>query len=188
MKIIFLDIDGVLNSQNWYEYRYENIDMKLVSDNYPDYEIDPGAIKQLNRIIAETEAKVVISSTWRHGRTIQELQTLLEKCGFVGEIISITPSLHFNTDVGMSVPRGCEIEKWLKDQGFQRINWSISVQQEYLDKSKVKNYVILDDDGDMQYGQREHFIWTPTKEGLTQEHADKAIAILNQSLMDLYYK
>jgi predicted mannosyl-3-phosphoglycerate phosphatase (HAD superfamily) len=52
MKIIFLDIDGVLNN-------YNTLGEGL---NW-----ESNAVKILKRIIKETGAKVVLSSTWRRG-------------------------------------------------------------------------------------------------------------------------
>lgn len=191
MKIIFLDIDGVLNHQKWYEKRHHTITQEEISSNHPFYEFDPQSIKYLNHIIDKTGTKVVISSTWRSGRSVEDLQELLDKVGFIGEVIGKTPNISAklnDEDSIYSVPRGCEIDWWLKKKGnFQRINWSKEVQQEYIDRSIVKNYVILDDDSDMLYGQREHFIKTPNSNGLTQKIAERVIKVLNKSIINLYY-
>lgn len=134
---------------------------------------------------------MVVSSTWRHGRTVEDLQALLNQVGFIGEVIDKTPNIMTKLNVegsGYTVPRGCEIDWWLENKGnFQRINWSQKVQQEYIDKAKVKNYIILDDDSDMLYGQREHFMKTPNSHGLTKEITEATIKILNKSVIDLYY-
>lgn len=192
MRVIFLDIDGVLNSQDWYVYRRDSIAMDDVNAQYPFYEFDPRAIKRLNRIIEETEAKIVVSSSWRSGETIESLQKLLNSVGVKGEVIGLTPHLWCNKPYedmdGYRIPRGCEIDWWLDNHGdFQRINWSKEEQIKYTNKAKVKNYIILDDDSDMLYGQREHFIKTSHDHGLTDELADLAISILNKNTVDLYY-
>lgn len=194
MKIIFLDIDGVLNHQNWFSRRHKEVNQNDVVSHYPFYEFDPESVEQLNRIINETGAKVVVSSTWRLGRTITQLQEILDRVGFIGEVIDKTPNFHAKgTDndgerIGYTIPRGCEIDWWLKNEGeFQRINWSTEEQQKYIDKSIVKNYIIIDDDSDMLYNQREHFIHTSFMSGLTNELTDKAISILNKTLIELYY-
>ena len=64
MKILFLDIDGVLNSTKFFyeknelEY-YKNISFPLDSFDYRKIEL-------LNYILDETNAKLVISSDWRY--------------------------------------------------------------------------------------------------------------------------
>ena len=61
-RIIFLDIDGVLAPiRRW--------------DRYGD--LDPACIQVLNDIVVSGEADVVVSSTWRHGKTVAELQQML---------------------------------------------------------------------------------------------------------------
>lgn len=192
MKVIFLDIDGVLNSQDWYVYRRDNIPMDSVQGQYPFYEFDPRAVERLNRIIAETGAKIVVSSSWRSGESVESLQKLLDSVGVKGEVVGLTPHLWckrpYPDSDGYRVPRGCEIDWWLDNHGeFQRINWSKEEQIKYLQLSKVKNYIILDDDSDMLYGQREHFIRTGHDTGLTDELADLAINILNKDLTEIYY-
>lgn len=195
MKVIFLDFDGVLNHEMWYRRRFNEMDMEKETSRHPYYEFDPLCIEQLNRIINATDAKVVVSSTWRHGKSPQQLHELLEKVGFKGEVISKTPDFHARGNtidgdpIAYNVPRGCEIDWWLDNEGkYQRINWSPQKQMEYLEKSLVKNYIILDDDSDMLYNQREHFIKTNSYSGLTKELADKCIEILNKNITDLYYK
>jgi len=50
MKVIFLDFDGVLNSENWYKNRMDLINEGKYERNYPSSEFDPESIKELNRI------------------------------------------------------------------------------------------------------------------------------------------
>lgn len=193
MKVIFLDFDGVLNSEIWYRRRFNEMDMDSIVSKYPYYEFDPLAMQQLNRIIEETSAKVVVSSTWRIGRSIEELQRLLDMVGFKGEVIDTTPHFIANgldnddNNISYTIPRGCEIDWWLSTKGkFQRINWSIERQKEYMEKAIVKNYVILDDDSDMLYNQREHFVHTGMYYGLNEKKATEAIKILNTPLEKIY--
>lgn len=183
MKIIFLDIDGVLNSGDWYRKRHEEVPQHEQSAQYPFYEFDPELVSNLNFIIQKTEAKVVVSSTWR----IADLQAILESVGFIGEVIDKTKSFYLKGE-SYTIPRGCEIAEWLDNRGnYRRINWSKEKQRECIEKALVKNYIILDDDSDMLLKQKEHFVHTTWKSGLTLELAEKAIGILNSDLVDLYY-
>jgi hypothetical protein len=194
MKVIFLDFDGVLNSENWYRNRMDLINEGNYERNYPSSEFDPESIKELNRIISETDANVVVSSTWRIGKKIIDLQNMLNEVGFIGEIIDTTPSLfargvdNDEKTIRYTTPRGCEIDWWLEQKGkFQRISWSLERQLEYLEKSIVKNYIILDDDSDMLYNQREHYVkCNAYGAGLDKKTADTAIKILNTPIIELY--
>ena len=48
----------------------------------------------LNELIKKTGAKVVITSTWRLSRSVEELQRVLDYKGFEGEVIAKTPYFH----------------------------------------------------------------------------------------------
>lgn len=155
MKIIFLDIDGVMNN----EIDYNEDEMKT-----PDDMISRRCVENLNELIENTGAKVVISSTWRHGRTVEQLQQILNKFGFVGEVIDKTPSLPGDYTV-----RGNEILKWMKDNK--------EIIGEY--HSDFTKYVIFDDDSDMLYWQRNNFILVDSFCGLSRRNIYKAERILN---------
>lgn len=185
MKIIFLDFDGVINSEDWFKRRKLLFEIGDIHAQYPFYEIDPDAVKRLNSIIERTGAKVVVSSTWRHGRTVESLTSILNNRGFKGEVIDVTP--HLGGVDGYTVPRGCEIEFWLEKKGFRRINWSIEKLRKAQEKSEVKTYVILDDDTDMLYSQSEHFVNTSWKYGITDGDVEKCVNILNSPLEKIYY-
>lgn len=185
LKIVFLDVDGVLNSQDWYLKRPTMYKMDDIDNQYPMYEFSPDHVAVLNKITDETGAKIVFSSSWRHGRTLAEIKTLLSSVGVTGEIIDVTPYMS-HVD-GYTIPRGCDIEKWLHNNEFRRINWSAEEQNKQLEQSKIKQYVILDDDSDMLFNQREHFVQTTGTHGLDQEAGDKAIEILKKTVVELYY-
>jgi hypothetical protein len=175
MKIIFLDIDGVLNHHIFYKKRYDEKQHektikkendKLTKESEVDFYagmIDPESVIILNELIEETGAKIVISSTWRLGKDIETLQMILDKHGFIGEIIDKTP-------------RGCGCCK----RGNEIYEW-ISANTKILGAAsyEFKSYVILDDDSDMLLWQREHFINIDQHVGITPTNVYKAKRILN---------
>lgn len=156
IKIIFVDVDGVFNSETYYRKRAESGDVRP----YPLSEFDPEAVKQYMRIIQETGAKTVISSSWRF---VKDLKNIFEQVGFSNECLDfeITPYL--------GTIRGLEIKKYMED---------------YLDKhpeDEIESYCIIDDDIDMLYEQKDNFVNCDAYYGgLTKEKADEVIKILNK--------
>lgn len=163
MKVIFLDVDGVLNSENELMIHRKKNGIKGCI-LYAEVEDRP--LKLLKEIVEKTSAKIVVSSSWRigcersgresvFGKSLYEkLENRLKYFGM--EIYDITPSLEAGTQ------RGDEIREWLS-------------------KNETENFIILDDDSDMcEYVNTENFIHTTYKHGLTEELKDKAIEILNK--------
>jgi hypothetical protein len=110
-------------------------------------------VKRLNWILAETDAKVVISSSWRHGYKLVDFQEMMKSAGVRADIIDFTP-----TKGGYKV-RGQEIDAWLSK------------------RDDVERFVILDDDNDME-PHMEHLLKTSWKEGLLDWHVRVAIQVL----------
>lgn len=185
MKIIFLDIDGVLNHELWFKSKKHSMLNKEVTkldregkreeakELYDLSMFDPEKIELLNSLIDDTGAKIVVSSSWRKNRSLEELEYLLnERLNIRGEVIGKTPVLHYqplpNEDYDYSVPRGCEIKAWLE------INKGILGQK----MSKVK-HVILDDDSDFLYWQRYNYVRVDRYCGLTSTNVHHSRIILN---------
>jgi hypothetical protein len=190
MRIIFLDIDGVLNCENAYrsgECQYQEwIWEDGRKDHYQRFCVR--SKKLLNRLIEETDAKIVISSTWRHSG-IEFMRKVWEMEEMSGEIIGITPSLRAK---GLRVPRGMEIDHYLKeDLKFSHINWDEIIQKEYMEKTGVDNYIIIDDDSDMLYGQRNHFVHVHpsprNKDGFNDHYYKEALDKLSKTVIELNY-
>lgn len=165
MKVIFLDFDGVLNSGPYFDAR-GGIDG--IWEAKEEHEaLDPAAVRRLNRLIERTGAKVVVSSSWRHGRTVEQLQALLTARGFIGEVIDKTITSVPNTDPlskRVCGSRGDEILHWvtLNSRAYGGIE-----------------FVVLDDDSDMDAVWR-CFVQTTFAQGLTDDHVDRAIELLQR--------
>lgn len=155
MKVIFLDIDGVLNHQKHYEWLLTTDEPTPLQRTYPYTEFNPKSCQLLNEIIKETGAEIVVSSSWRLDGE-NRLNILFKHFG-LPKIYGITPV--FNNRV-----RGDEIKQWLSEH------------------PNVDKYVILDDDTDMLPEQISFFVKTnPCGSGLNEECKEKAIEILNNS-------
>ena len=163
-KVIFLDIDGVLNTKEWH--------CKMTKDTPHDefgFAFNPVAVANLAHIIDETGAVIVISSSWKfHG--VPKLRKMWEMRNLPGTILDITPNtvsdeilLNANLDeMELGVCRGNEIKEWLLRH-----------------KGEVSNYVIIDDFDDLLQEQMGHAVITKTLIGITESDAEKAITILN---------
>ena len=141
MKLIFLDIDGVL------------INRAACMEGFgiPD----AGCVAELNKLIEDTDAAIVVSSCWRLGKTVIELRELLGKWGVRARVIDKTPN-HID---GV---RGGEIQEWLTE--YRKSRW-------------VDSFVILDDDQDM--GELlPRLVQTNFETGLTAADCAKAKELL----------
>lgn len=190
MKVIFLDIDGVLNCESAYrngECQYQEWTWEDGrKDHYQRFCVRSKEL--LNKLIDETGAKIVISSTWRHSG-IEFMRKVWKMEEMSGDIIGITPSLRTK---GLDIPRGLEIAYFLNnDLQFNHINWDKVIQQEYMDKSGVENYIIIDDDSDMLYNQRKHFVHVlpspRNKDGFNQHYYEIAKSMLEKTVIELNY-
>lgn len=149
---MFLDIDGVLNCQLLYEEQKGKAKMESKDDYYAS-QICKKRIDWLNKLCEEENIQVVISSTWRLGRTVEELQQLFSLVGATFKIIDKTPNLR-----GEGCLRGNEIYKWIQDNSEKLFG---------IKYYEYKSYVIVDDDSDMLLWQAPHFFKTDSYSGLT---------------------
>lgn len=97
MKVIFLDIDGVLNVIPQGQDKYGGIFHQHFVDN-------------LAWIIQETGAKIVVSSSWRHSG-LQFILDMWRDRDLPGEVVDITGD-RLDLDC-FSFQRGVEIQEWL---------------------------------------------------------------------------
>ena len=162
MNLIFLDIDGVLNSNPFFEQNRDKGHMQI-----SDYHL-----QKLAKIYNTCNAKIVLSSTWRDlddesDVTVYWMYEYLvnELARYDMEIIDKTPIIGFD--------RPLEIKTWLDNQP---------------NKDEIK-FVSLDDDFPREeyekYGIGDCLVRTTfwgddiSEAGLQQEHVDKAIEILS---------
>ena len=148
MKVIFLDIDGVLNSvqssigEGGKSYDYEGLSRTGV-----------GLLEKLCEL---TGAKIVVSSTWRSDGH-EAIAGAFAVCGWRSIIMSKTV---VGTTPHLSKARGHEIQNWLEST------------------PSASNYVIIDDDSDMLETQMDHFVKTDNVLGFTLYDMVKAMDIL----------
>ena len=151
MKVIFLDIDGVLNTESYRE------DPKV---DYFEEPISEVHMSWLEHLVKETDAKIVLSSTWREYWDCGDIQSdrfgeyinnLFEKYGL--KIFDKTPELK---------DRDREINEWLK-----------------LHSGQIERYVILDDfDFEWSESNAKYLVKTEDDVGFDEKASEKAIRIL----------
>lgn len=148
--LIFLDVDGVLNCEMFYY---------TASEDEKWNNICSFRINLLNQLCHHTGAKIVVSSTWRMGNSIEYLQKVFDSAGGNFEVVGKTPNLKSKE---FTLPRGIEINQWIKD----------NIKQEYFgeianDFQHTLNYIILDDDSDMLLDHWKNFFQCDNYSGLT---------------------
>ena len=180
MKLIFLDHDGVIClSNNWggrtkkfAKYRSANPDTSKdikdapVSFRFDDF--DKKAIKNLNEILEETGAEIVVSSDWKLYATLEELGEYYEEQGIIKKPIALTDNLKDCTVHGDDF-----IWSTMWDSEQMR---TIEIKQYLHDHPEVTHWVAIDDLNMGKIGEPwkdlwaiDNFVLTPkSNEGIKQ--------------------
>jgi hypothetical protein len=128
MKILFLDIDGVLITEASARY-YRWLDKDAPESDKGWRTWCPIATNNLRILLDRVpDLQIVLSSSWRTGRTIKECADLLEE-----NDIDRTRMVGRTGATVDSQPRGIEIQLWLDEH------------------PEVIRFAILDDDSDMAH-------------------------------------
>lgn len=147
--LVFLDIDGVLVTPTALRQTQKH----LPGHRWGFHQFDPQTVAALNRITDETGASIIISSTWRKGRSVMELREILAGQGVTGRVRDKTGNSHDGI-------RGGEIQAFMDTLGIE-----------------PDEIAILDDDSDMLH-LAPRLIQTRFATGLTMDDAQAAIDLL----------
>ncbi len=168
MKVIFLDIDGVLNADDDFGGR-----SKPNPRIHGILGVSRSKVKRLKRILDETGAKIVLVSSWKYDYhnyiTGHEnvwgkyLRNKLRK----DKIDIMDDTYRYDRSAGQN--RGLEIKTWLEETTEQ-----------------IESWIVLDDEIFCDYTTYDipkHLVKTKDATGLTEELADKAIELLNKEIL-----
>ena len=156
MKIIFLDFDGVMDTAYY--------DHMLSKQGLPDNDLygtvfDPNCVHNLRRIIDNTGADIVVSSSWKHFMTYKEFLEMWDARGLPGFVTDVTPIPDMRRN------RGDEIDAWLNECNVEC------------------QYVIIDDLDGSNFNEHQipRLLVVNPFFGLDEDTADRAIYLLNNS-------
>ena len=97
MRVLFLDIDGVLNRTG---YRPdESVDLRSW--------IEAELATRLSQLVRALDASIVLASDWRNGRTLEHLAGELRAAGVDCSLLGVTPVL--------GQARWREIDAWMRE-------------------------------------------------------------------------
>lgn len=149
MKVIFLDFDGVLNSERY-----------VKNSGQFGVIIDPDRMILLRQIVDATGAKIVLSTSWR-----EHWDKASEGCDQIGLQINATFGEYelniFDKTPEINLRREQQIECWLAEQ------------------PDVDNFVVLDDEFLSSPFLTGHFIKTANfRDGIDEENVADTIKVL----------
>lgn len=176
MKVVFLDIDGVMNSQE------EMLELlKQQPKNRRDVTLpSPSKCKLLKQIVEATDAKIVLSSSWR--LSLASIQNIIDVFrpyalrldgGFTQDGV---PQVSFKgtkyENIQPKYIHNCCERVYIEDRGAEIAHW-------LENHSEVTRFVILDDeDSDIKHWLPDNIVKTSLYSGLTEENVLKCIEIL----------
>lgn len=146
MRVLFLDVDGVLNRTTFSPA--ESVGLRSW--------IEAELAARLDRVCREAGAVLVMSSTWRAGRTLEELQEDLAAAGISTPLISTTP-----INAGR---RYEEIQRWMDE-------WAAAGHE------AIEAFAIVDDMHSMG-PLASRFVRTSPFNGLDEESAQQLVRLL----------
>lgn len=152
-NIVFLDVDGVLNSlETWWTIGARSF--------------SPISVGLVERLCKAADARIVVSSAWRGRYEVEGLRRMFaeNRAPLLGAlVIGRTPQPdEYPNDVDWPRRRGDEINHWL-----------------YANADRVAQYVIIDDDSDMLEAQKPRFVQTTFARGFGLPEYLKALELFD---------
>lgn len=182
MKVLFLDMDGVLVP-------------------FSSHGVEPKLLAQLKRIHDATGCKVVLSSAWRVFKSSTEVVNQHLISAQIHPLIGQTPQL--------SMERSKEIVTWMEtheevrqtklvrllatsqEEGqSEEVRQLVLAELEEVRAEEITHWVAVDDmnlsifSSKSSYAMRGHFVHTDSMAGLVEDRADLAIRILTDALTE----
>ena len=153
-KVIFLDVDGVLNSE-----LNEKINNNLGRWSSRDIIMYEESMMSLYEIISATGAEIVLSSTWRYP---DEDGSYISKENLIKQLSEYGMNLSDETPQLAVYDRALEILTYLENH------------------PEVTHYIVIDDDIELLKNDiiKPHLVYTYYQIGLTEQDIFKAITIL----------
>ena len=168
--IIFLDIDGVLNHS---PDKPREVYPDLKPNDERIYGLNPKLIANLKKVIDETGAKIVVSSSWRYfddyfiyDSSLKWRDVLANRMGYKAKDLFIGNT---HPSIAEYVWRGHEIHNWMTDH-----------EDEFGKAGTDYKYCVIDDEvrSILEVIDPRYVIHTDYKKGFTPEDAIKAIHVL----------
>ena len=156
MKIIFLDFDGVMDTA-YYDHMLSK--QGLPGNDHYGTVFDPNCVHNLRRIIDNTGADIVVSSSWKHFMTYKEFLEMWDARGLPGFVTDVTPIPDMRRN------RGDEIDAWLNECNVEC------------------QYVIIDDLDGSNFNEHQipRLLVVNPFFGLDEDTAERAIYLLNNT-------
>jgi len=156
MKVLFLDIDGVVLAGRhlWSPHGFTAPDGRHIARGQDRNALPADTVALVHSVLQATGAQLVLSSTWRLHRQARDHMDAATLGPF-------HPDWKTDDLDGGGLPvRGAQIQRWLDAH------------------PDVTAYAILDDDSDMLPSQMQHFVKTDHGRGLTKDNVGCVIRIL----------
>ena len=155
-RIIFLDIERVLNSEMW-----EAHGQRQSSESAPCKRIDPAAVGLLNQLVDRSGAQVVVAAGWRTGG-LHYVRSVLAQRGFIGQVVGITPILDAIGVEPHDRTRVRELEAWLVLQPFNAERHIVILDSHHIEIDELRRYLVR----------------TTSERGLERKHVEAALRVL----------
>jgi hypothetical protein len=154
LRIVFLDIEGVLNEAPWAvgQLPAQSPWPRSAAVAWRQRRLNPSCVERLRRLVEQTRASIVLTSDWRHRMSTGEFARLLALYGYeAAPVIGATPAL-------VRAIRGEEVAAWR------------------VQNQSTCSYVCLDDDADFLPDQP--LVQTRPELGLTDDDVIRALTLL----------